>query len=140
MITGDRDSSRQVFINTWHKHSTGQVLEPLENIVLGVILQHPRFHAILDDPGNLRRDYNTPDGENPFLHMGLHIALAEQIGTNRPPGITTLYQDLARHCTDEHHLQHRLMTCLEEALWSAQGQGGLPDEGQYLDCIRGLKP
>jgi hypothetical protein len=41
------------------------------------------------EAGSLYRDFTRPgEGENPFLHMGLHLALREQIATDRPAGIT----------------------------------------------------
>ena len=77
-------------------------------------------------------------GDSTFLHMGMHLAIREQVSTDRPPGIRDLYRQLSLRCTDEHQLQHQLMECLAEMLWQAQRDDTVPDEARYLDCIRAL--
>ena len=73
---------------------------------------------------------------NPFLHMGMHITILEQIGANRPSGITALYQQLLRSYPSAHDLEHSMMECLGETLWQAQRNNTLPDESQYLEQVR----
>ena len=46
----------------------------METLALDVILQHPEYHAALDDPERTR-DKDYLDESNPFLHMSLHVAL-----------------------------------------------------------------
>jgi hypothetical protein len=76
--------------------------------------------------------------ENPFLHMGMHIAIQEQINADRPPGSTSCYRSLLGKHPDEHKLQHRMMECLGRALWQAQRDRTMPDEAAYLECLRKL--
>ena len=82
----------------------------------------------------------TPDGgaENPFMHMGMHIAIREQVMTDRPQGIAAAYRQLVERLGDQHQAEHRIMECLGEMLWKAQRSGGMPDESAYLACIRRL--
>ncbi|WP_204318325.1 DUF1841 family protein [Serratia marcescens] len=37
---------------------------------------------------------------NPFLHMGLHLAVREQVATDRPQGIRTVYTKLIEKYQD----------------------------------------
>jgi len=93
----DRDSGRMFFLEVWGKHKKKLPLEALEQMVLDVILQHPEYHVILEkDEKEISAIEFTPEMgmTNPFLHMGMHIAIFEQIGSNRPSGITALYQQL----------------------------------------------
>lgn len=137
MINSDRESSRGIFIQVWDKYRRGENLEPLQQLILTVILDHPEYHASLDDPDIQLRDYAPESGrENPFLHMGLHIAISEQIASDRPAGITSLYQVLSAKHQDPHKLQHRMMESLGESLWQAQQNGEMPDEMTYLECLR----
>ena len=134
MVIQDRDQSRGVFFETWAKYGRGEALSPLERLVLGVILEHPEYHGVLADAGGRDRDYD-PGAGNPFLHMGMHIAIREQVGTDRPPGVAGRYRALLNKTGDDHKLQHRMMSCLEEALWRAREQGAAPDEAAYLKCL-----
>ena len=86
----------------------------------------------------MSRDYTPEMGQtNPFLHMGMHIAIREQLGGDRPAGILVVYQRLCRRL-DSHAAEHLMMECLGETLWEAQRGGGEPDERVYLERLRQL--
>ena len=138
----DRDSGRTFFLEVWGKHKKQLPLEALEQIVLDVILQHPEYHVILEkDEKEISAMEFTPEMgmTNPFLHMGMHITIQEQIGSNRPLGITALYKQLLPKYSSAHDLEHNMMECLGEILWLAQRNNTLPDEVQYLQQLRQLK-
>ncbi len=140
MFGGERDQMRQVFFEAWRKHQAGEVMQPLEMMVAGVVRQHPEYHPLLKhrDSG-LQREFLPEGGEtNPFLHMGMHISLMEQVSTDRPPGIAELYRRLSQKLGDAHGAEHQLMECLGRMLWEAQSANRMPDEVAYLDCIRRL--
>ena len=118
---GSRDDIRKVYFDVWQKlKDNNLVLEPMETIVADVIKLHPEYHNMLDDTASLEKDY-TPDGgkTNPFLHMGMHIAIREQISNNRPIGIKSLYM---KRCKTHkmHDIEHNMMECLAETMWNAQ--------------------
>ncbi len=138
--TQSRDDLRRVYIEAWRKYREGKPMEPLEAQIADVIALHPEYHAALEDPeGDVARDY-TPEGgqSNPFLHMGLHLAVRDQIATNRPAGIRALFEAIARKRGDEHEAEHAMIECLAEALWEAQRTGRPPDEQAYLERLKQL--
>jgi hypothetical protein len=67
----------------------------------------------------------------------MHIALREQAGTDRPPGIKAVYQKLVSG-KGQHEAEHAMMECLGQTLWSAQRNNQAPDEAVYLDCLQKL--
>lgn len=138
MFTDDRESQRRFFLETWRKRKAELALEPLEELVAQVMLQHPEYHAVLEDEDTaLDRHYAPEAGvTNPFLHMGMHIAIQEQLLTDRPKGILVLYQTGLKNYGDPHKLEHEMMECLGEVLWSAQRNNTAPDEKAYLNCLR----
>lgn len=140
MFGGQRDQMRQVFFDAWRKQQSGESLQPLEEMVAGVVRQHPEYHALLNKPESAKEREFTPEGgqTNPFLHMGMHIGLLEQISTDRPQGIAELYRRLCQRLGDTHQAEHQLMECLGRMLWEAQSANRMPDEQAYLDCIRRL--
>jgi hypothetical protein len=83
----DRRELRKMYADAWQKHCEGLPTSPLEAQIAAVIRWHPEYHDDVTS-GDLDRDF-TPDGgkTNPFLHMGLHLGIREQIATDRPPGI-----------------------------------------------------
>ena len=139
-LTHQRYELRQFYQQCWQKMQQGQPLEALEKQVAEVIQEHPEYHAYLQSSRDLDKDFRPEEGQiNPFLHMGLHIALREQAGTDRPPGIRTVYQQLAARYGQE-KAEHMMMDCLVEALWQNQRYGSLPDEQAYLEHLRELLP
>ncbi len=140
MFGNDRDSLRRYYRTVWDKATAGQPLEPLEHLIAGVIREHPEYQPVLADPEiALGREYTPEQGQtNPFLHMGMHIAIQEQLGGDRPAGILDVYQRLRRRMGDSHAVEHRMMECLGETLWEAQRDGVEPDERVYLERLRRL--
>ena len=140
----DRRELRQIYFRAWRKHSTGELLEGAEALIVAVALRHPEYQALLASPeSGEERDWHPALGEaNPFLHMGLHIAIEEQLALDRPPGIRLHFARLCRQCGDEHAAQHWMMECLGKMLWQAGRDGTPPDTQIYLQCLEhpGKKP
>jgi hypothetical protein len=138
--TQSRDELRRVYIEAWRKHREGLPMEPLEAQVADVVALHPEYQTALEQPDKVvDRDY-TPEGgqSNPFLHMGLHLAVRDQVSTDRPAGIRQAFEAVARRMGSPHDAEHRLIECLAEALWEAQRAQRLPDEQAYLERVKGL--
>ncbi|MEX2575540.1 MAG: DUF1841 family protein, partial [Halofilum sp. (in: g-proteobacteria)] len=141
MFGNDRDRMRQFYVDVWHKAGAGTPLDPMERIVAEVIADHPEYHPLLGtgDETALNRDYTPDEGQtNPFLHMGMHIALREQEGADRPTGIRDLIQRLIAAVGDRHAAEHQLMEPLGETLWEAQRAGKEPDQAAFLERVRKL--
>ena len=138
LFHNDRQQIRRMFFEVWNKQKSGQFMQPLEHVILGVILDHPEYQYILDEPDAFTdKDFSPDDGQtNPFFHMGLHIAIREQVASDRPVGIAALWRDLQAGGRAAHDIEHDIQECLAESLWLAQREGRLPDETGYLDCIR----
>ncbi|HYW03908.1 MAG TPA: DUF1841 family protein [Gammaproteobacteria bacterium] len=137
----DRESYRKAFAEAWRKARAGEPLEPVERIVADVVAEHPEYHRVIErGDQTLQREYLPETGEtNPFLHMGLHIALREQVSADRPAGVRGIHASLARVLGGRTEAEHRMMDCLAETLWQAQRQGTMPDERAYLQCLEELE-
>lgn len=136
----DRDQLRKLYFQAWESQRRGRPLDPLQRQIVTVIEKHPEYQPLLENPEQaLARDYLPELGEtNPFLHMGLHLAIQEQVDTNRPAGIRDLYNSLLVKTGNRHELEHKLMECLAEMIWQAQKHGNTPDEEQYLACVESI--
>jgi hypothetical protein len=133
-----RDELRRTYLEAWRKHLDHAPLTPLEAMITDVIGAHPEYQAMVADAdAALAYEAGTTGGaENPFLHMGLHLAIRDQVSIDRPPGVRELHRLLQARYGDLHRAEHALMEALGETLWQAQRAGGAPDETQYLALAR----
>ena len=139
MIFGqDRQELRQMYVDAWRKSVADEIMSPLEAQIAQVVSDHPEYQEMLT-PEALEESF-TPEGgkTNPFLHMGLHLAIRDQVATNRPPGIAVVFKDLAAKAGDPHVAEHKMLDCLAQTLWEAQGANAPPDEQKYIERLRGL--
>jgi Domain of unknown function (DUF1841) len=137
MFTPSRDDARRFFIEAWAKHRAGQPLSDLENLAAGLIARHPEYHPIVENPEHhADRDWHPESGEtNPFLHLSLHLAVAEQLVIDQPAGIRAQFERLRAARGDEHAALHAILECLGEVIWSAQRHGTPFDAALYLACL-----
>lgn len=133
MFGRNRQQLRQMYHDVWKKQQANEPLSALESIIANIINEHPEYHEIFNSAASLEQEYFVEAGKtNPFLHMGLHISLHEQISTDRPAGIRTIYQQLQAKFGEAHDTEHHMMECLTESLWTAQRNNQAPSESDYL--------
>jgi len=132
-----REQVRLFFCEAWRKHCARLILEGAEVTAAGLIEQHPEYHALLENPeAAVEQEFTPESGQmNPFLHLSLHLAIADQISIDQPAGIRAAYQAL-RQKLEVHDAEHAVLECLGEALWRAQQNGGAIDAEQYLETVR----
>ena len=137
MFAPSQNDVRTFFCEAWRKSRAGEPLSPIETLASQWIDLHPEYHADLADlPAALAAVYQVEDGRtNPFLHLAMHLSLAEQISIDQPPGIRAAYQAL-RQRLEVHDAEHAVMECLGETLWKAQRAGTAIDTAGYLACLR----
>lgn len=138
MFNPSRDEVRNFFFDTWRKHNAKEIMTPLETQALDWLLEHPEYHALLNNPDKYRgQDYLPEFGEvNPFLHLSLHLSVTEQVSIDQPPGIRAEYERLARKHGSFHEAAHDVLECLGETVFTAQRNGLPPDGAAYLECVK----
>jgi hypothetical protein len=135
----NREQLRRMYCDAWRKFRARAPLEPLEAQIAAVIAEHAEHVPLLESPEALLHEFAPQDGrENPFLHLGLHLAIREQVCTDRPAGIARIHETLSRRLGDAHAAEHAMIERLAETLWEAQRFGRMPDEQQYLQRLRAL--
>jgi len=136
----DRESLRAAWREAWRRRMEGLPLEPLQAQMADLVGMHPEYQPqMLPAPAVAAGDAGAAhDGGNAFLHLSLHLALREQLATNRPAGIAQVHQRLSAALRDPHAAEHRMIEVLGQTLWDAQRAGRMPDERQYLEALRRL--
>jgi Domain of unknown function (DUF1841) len=137
VFSPSRDEARTFLIDAWSKHRAQQPLTALEKVAAGLVAMHPEYHATLENPDqSMGRDYSPEAGDiNPFLHLSLHLAVAEQLAIDQPPGIRAQFERLRAARRDEHAALHAVLECLGEVIFSAQRLRTPPDAALYLACL-----
>jgi len=136
LFSHDRIELRKVFFTAWGKHESKQPLEPMDQVIVNVLALHPEYHSFFGNQDNLDKDFPPELGEtNPFLHLGMHIAIHEQLTVNQPEGIQEKHKILMADMKDPHEVEHVMMDCLGEMIWRAQRENRAPDENDYNSCL-----
>jgi len=134
-----RDQLRRMYLESWREFTQRLPLEPLEAQVAAVIAEHPEYIAWLESADALGGEFSPEGGQqNPFLHMGLHLAIREQVATDRPSGIAAIHAKLSKQLGGDHPAEHAMLEPLAETLWEAQRKNESPDEQSYLERLRKL--
>jgi hypothetical protein len=138
MFTPSREEARRFLAGAWAKYGAGQPLSGLEQRVVEIVALHPEYHGLLAQvERHVDRDWTPEAGStNPFLHLSLRLAVAEQLAIDQPPGIRGEYERMLKARGDVHAALHDVLECLGETVWQAQRTGGAPDGALYLECLR----
>lgn len=138
MFNPSRDQVRQFFFDAWRKYREREALAGMDQLAVSIILLHPEYHPVLDDPERYReREYRPEAGDtNPFLHLSMHLAIEEQLSIDQPLGIKLEFARIAAKSGDRHAACHEVMECLAEMVWRAQRDGTPPDAAAYLECLK----
>jgi hypothetical protein len=137
MFSPSREEARRFLIEAWAKYRAGAPLTGLEQIAAHIISLHPEYHPMLEDSErHIDHDFRPETGAiNPFLHLSLHLAVAEQLSIDQPPGIRAQVERLTVARSSEHEALHAVVECLGEVIWNAQRHGTPPDGALYLACL-----
>ena len=135
-----REQMRHRYLQAWRKFSARAPLEPLEAQIAAVIAEHPEYIPFIESgEAAIDSDFRPEGGAvNPFLHLGLHLAIREQVATDRPAGIRTVHFQLTARHGSSLEAEHVMIEVLAELLWAAQRNNVVPDEQAYLDRLRRL--
>lgn len=138
MFNPSREQVRLFFFESWRKHQTGLPLTAMEAAATDVMLMHPEYHDLLSNPeASAELEFPPENGQaNPFLHLSLHLALAEQMAIDQPKGIRDELQRLIQRKGDMHQALHLALDCLGRAVWESQRNGREPDGAAYLENLR----
>ena len=138
MFQPSQHDVRRFFCETWRKQREALPLTPMEAKAADWITEHPEYHAELSDlDAALAAVYNVEAGRtNPFLHLSMHLSIAEQCGIDQPTGIRQAVALLAARRHALHPAHHEVMECLGEMIWASQRSGLPPDGVAYIDAVR----
>jgi len=107
-------------------------------MALDWVLVHPEYEDTFKDVEKaIAKDYSVEGGEaNPFLHLSMHLSIAEQVSIDQPRGIRAASEALTRKLDSPHDAHHIIMECLGEMIWNSQRRGVPPDGEAYVEAVK----
>ena len=138
MFDPTQEQVREFFCAIYTKQRAHNILTPLETIAGQWIDLHPEYHGDLESFETAKLAQYPPEAgkTNPFLHLSMHLSIAEQISIDQPTGIKQLFDQLCLQRGNAHDASHDMMDCLGQMLWTAQRNQSVPDGQVYVDCLR----
>jgi hypothetical protein len=102
----------------WRLSHKTSIKRRLEAQIAAAIKAYPEYVEWLESRDDALRSEFTPEGgrANSFLHMGMHLAIREQVATNRPSGITAIDAKLAERLGRAREAEHTMLDALGETL------------------------
>lgn len=128
---------RRFFCEAWRRDQAGEPVEPIQALAIDWMREHPEYHAELADPERAQAAAYSPESgrSNPFLHLSMHLALAEQVAADQPSGIRRCMRALTDRTGSVHDAAHVAMECLAETLWEAQRAAAPIDPQRYRERL-----
>jgi hypothetical protein len=138
MFNPSQQDVRRFLCATYKKQQAKEILSPLEAIASDWIEQHPEYAKVLSDiEVAINADYSVEGGQtNPFLHLSMHLTIAEQVKVDQPRGVKMAFELLNRKHNSIHEAHHIMMECLGEMIWNSQRQGLPPDGQAYVESLK----
>jgi hypothetical protein len=138
MFSTDQTALRAFYKKSWDKLKNKENLSDLEKQVAAIILEHPEYHKFFDEL-DLNSDLKSHLGpDTPFMHLGLHLGIRDQIALNNPTGIREIYNQLSKNLETPHDAEHKMLEILAEELWSSQRNKTDFNTQEYLNKLSNL--
>lgn len=121
-------SYRQLFYNAWQRHLAGQPLSEFDHGIVEVLRCYPEYIRAMRP-----ESIDVEGGENPYLVLGAHMEVKEQIRLDRPAGIRSL---IAQSSKGIDYVESVMVELLVHTLKAAQLGNKPPDYKVYLSELR----
>ena len=139
MFSNDRSELRKFYKTSWIKHIKSETMTDLEKQVACIILEHPEYHDFFDkfDPKSDDPEFFAQIGDiNPFLHLGLHLGIRDQIALNQPDGVRKIHSKLCEKLQNHHDAEHKMINILAEQMYLAQKNQSEFDTIEYMRQLK----
>ncbi len=132
-VSTQRDLSmahRKVFYDAWMRHQERLALSEFDQRLIQVMLKYPQYtHCITPE------EIPVEEGLNPYVVMGAHLELSEQIALDRPQGVRKVFQDLVIRYDDQ-KAEKMMLDVLLSVLSQSYQRSEVPDYQVYLQLLK----
>ena len=121
------------------EESDDEDLNDEEELVAEQMMAHPEYNEVwenIEDLGD--RFFDPAQGENPFLHITMHVALERQLRSGEPPCVRETMERLTARGMDCHEAQHAILRVLVQEMWGIMTQERSFDVQRYSEDLKKL--
>lgn len=135
--TPSQHDVRRFFCEVHRRAREGLPMEAMQALAADWVQSHPEYlDDLLDAERAVATVYDPAAGRtNPFLHLSMHLSIAEQCSVDQPRGVREAVQSLAVRLGSLHDAHHVAMEALGEMLWTSQRSGLPPDGNAYVERL-----
>jgi hypothetical protein len=112
-----RDQSRDFLFDVWAKHLAGAPLSALESLALSIVIDIPKYHAVLGDRERYRDRGGAPKTARPTRSCTSPCTSRSRAALDRPAARDPRRGQGSRCRRDSaHDARHDVMECLAEVI------------------------
>jgi len=109
-------SQKRRIQEVWRKVKEKKDLSKEDEKLAKILLEHKEYHEIWES-ASLKVE--GKDGENPYLHVYLHLAIENQIAEENPRQLTRYISRKVSQGEDRHTVIHEVISVFSEYLFDA---------------------
>lgn len=124
------------YAQIWKQIQEGALLSDDEDIVAGVMKEHPEFDVFWPDGETALRPQEI-DGfvVNPMIHAGLHVVGEKQILEHNPEEVEIALQALVARGITRHEAMHQIIGIWGDLYFQSIRGGSSLFEWEYIELI-----
>lgn len=128
------------YAQIWKQMQEGGLLSDDENLVAGVMKEHPEFDAFWVDGETALRPQEI-DGfvVNPMIHTGLHVIGEKQIIEHTPDETEITLQTLVERDLSRHEAMHQIIEIWGKLYFQSLRGGASLYEWEYIELLNSLR-
>ena len=109
-------SQKRRIQEVWRKVKEKKDLSKEDEKLAKILLEHKEYHKIWESTS---LKVEGKDGENPYLHVYLHLAIENQIAEGNPRQLTRYISRKVSQGEDRHTVIHEVISVFSEYLFDA---------------------
>jgi len=125
--------------DTWEMAMAGAELEGEDATMAEVLKQHPEYFDLWEQVDTLPPGEEVlRDGVNPFVHVGIHQTVENQIANHNPPQTAETLEALMRAGYTRHEAVHAIGAIVSDEIFAILKDNRPFNETSYAKALRAL--
>lgn len=133
-----KDEVRKIWCEVFAKSMGSGQLTEMEAAMASIIALHPEYEWVLGDVAvAVGHEFSIDCWEsNPFLHLSLHLAIAEQLKPGGQNEVHRMFTEIEALADSRHDAEHFAMGCLAASISESRRKGTALTTDNYLRLLR----
>ncbi|MBI4759300.1 MAG: DUF1841 family protein [Chloroflexi bacterium] len=133
-----RNISQRRFRALWEAGKLEVELSDEDQRLVKAMQDHPQYRQFWEQADRIGEEELAIRGENPFLHVMVHVVIENQLALRDPPEVYEIFQAKLARGQPRHEVCHEIARVLMEFVWQALRYQKPFDAKGYADSVRDL--